>query len=141
MIRRRRTRIVATLGPASRTPAQVAALAKGGADVFRLNFSHGAKADHAAAFEAARAAEEAVGRPLAIMADLQGPKFRLGAFAEGGVSLSAGELFRLDLDPAPGDHRRVGVPHPEILAAMKPGMLISLDDGKTRLRVEAVGQE
>ncbi|MGH6992200.1 MAG: pyruvate kinase, partial [Caulobacteraceae bacterium] len=140
MIRRRRTRIVATLGPASRSPEQVAALAKGGADVFRLNFSHGDRADHAAAFEAARAAEEAVGRPLAVMADLQGPKFRLGAFAKGGVSLSAGEAFRLDLDPAPGNCHRVSVPHPEIIAAMKPGMLVSLDDGKTRLRVGTVGQ-
>ena len=137
MIRTRRTRMVCTLGPASRTPETIVALARAGADVFRLNFSHGTHEDHAQAFEAVRAAESAVERPLGILADLQGPKFRLGKFAQGSVRLRQGAPFRLDLDPTPGDETRVGVPHPEILAALKPGAMVLIDDGKVRLRVEA----
>jgi len=99
MIRARRTRIVATLGPASRAPDRVLALALAGADVFRLNFSHGEHADHAAALAAVRAAEGEIGRPLAALADLQGPKFRLGTFAAGKIAISPGARLRLDLDP------------------------------------------
>jgi pyruvate kinase len=135
MIRSRRTRMVCTLGPASRAPENIVALAKAGADVFRLNFSHGAHEDHAAAFEAVRAAEADVERPLGVLADLQGPKFRLGVFSAGRVELEQGAPFRLDLDPAPGDQNRVGVPHPEILAALKPGAMVLIDDGKVRLKV------
>ena len=87
MIRKRRTRIVATLGPASRGPEMVLSLAEAGVDVFRLNFSHGSHDDHAAALKAVREAEAAIGRPLAALADLQGPKFRLGAFARGHIAL------------------------------------------------------
>ncbi len=140
MIRDRRTRIVATLGPASRAPAQIEALARAGVDVFRLNFSHGAPEDHAAALEAVRAAEEAIGRPLAALADLQGPKFRLGAFAGGKVALAPGRTIRLDLDPAPGDAGRVQLPHPEVLRVLKPGAALLLDDGKVRLTVVATGE-
>ena len=82
MIRARRARIVATLGPATRTPEKVVALARAGADVFRVNFSHGEHADHAASIARVRAAEAEVGRPLAVLADLQGPKIRLGEFRE-----------------------------------------------------------
>jgi pyruvate kinase len=127
--------MVCTLGPASRAPDRIVALARAGADVFRLNFSHGAHEDHAAAFEAVRAAEAEVERPLGVLADLQGPKFRLGVFAEGRVQLEQGAHFRLDLDKAPGDATRVGVPHPEILAALKPGNSVLIDDGKVRLKV------
>lgn len=138
MIRTRRTRIVCTLGPASQAPDRIEALARAGADVFRLNFSHGAHEDHARAFEAVRAAEAAVERPLGVLADLQGPKFRLGRFAKGLVHVHQGERFRLDLDTdTPGDETRVGVPHPEILAALRPGTIVLIDDGKVRLRVEA----
>ena len=135
MIRSRRTRMVCTLGPASRTPDQIFALAQAGADVFRLNFSHGSHEDHAAAFEGVRAAEVRIERPLGILADLQGPKFRLGVFAAGHVRIEQGAHFRLDLDPTPGDKTRVGVPHPEIFAALKPGAMVLIDDGKVTLKV------
>jgi len=137
MIRTRRTRIVCTLGPASRSLETVEALARAGADVFRLNFSHGTHEDHAATFATVRAAEAALDRPLGVLADLQGPKFRLGEFVGKAVKLKAGQSFRLDLDPTPGNSERVGVPHPEILAALKPGALVLIDDGKVRLKVES----
>jgi pyruvate kinase len=139
MIRARRARIVATLGPAS--VDRVAALARAGADVFRVNFSHGTFDDHARAIAAVRAAEAEIDRPLAVLADLQGPKIRLGEFAGGGVDLAPGQAFRLDADPAPGDAARVCVPHPEVFAALKPGGQILLDDGKVRLRVLSHGAD
>ena len=137
MIRSRRTRMLCTLGPATRTPEQVEALARAGADVFRLNFSHGTHEDHARSFDAVRAAEVKIERPLGVLADLQGPKFRLGKFKDGKVAIRQGQPFRLDLDPTPGDENRVGVPHPEILAALKPGVGVLIDDGKVRLKVTA----
>ncbi|HEX7761232.1 MAG TPA: pyruvate kinase, partial [Caulobacteraceae bacterium] len=140
MIRNRRTRIVATLGPASRAPEMVAALAQAGVDVFRLNFSHGTHDDHAAALEAVRAAEVRVKRPLAALADLQGPKFRLGAFARGKIAIAPGQAIRFDLDPAPGDSRRVQLPHPEVLKVLRPGSEVVLDDGRVRLRVTHIGE-
>ena len=127
--------MVCTLGPASRSPEMVEALARAGADVFRLNFSHGSHDDHAQTFDAVRAAEVAIDRPLGILADLQGPKFRLGKFKDGIVHVHAGAAFRLDLDTALGDETRVGMPHPEIIAALKPGAQVLIDDGKVRLRV------
>ncbi|MFZ5728803.1 pyruvate kinase [Phenylobacterium sp.] len=135
MIRNRRARIVATLGPASRDPSKVEALARAGADVFRVNFSHGTHADHARAIATVRGAEAAVGRPLAVLADLQGPKLRLGRFADDQVRIRPGQTFRIDLDPTPGDASRVCAPHPEVLAAVKPGAEILIDDGRVRLRV------
>ncbi len=141
MIRARRARIVATLGPASRTPEMVRQLATAGADVFRVNFSHGTHADHARTIEAVREAEAAVDRPLAVLADLQGPKLRLGAFAKGRAELHAGQAFRIDLHREPGDETRVCAPHPEVFAALRPGALILLDDGKVRLRVTDHGPD
>ncbi|MEI7573895.1 MAG: pyruvate kinase [Phenylobacterium sp.] len=141
MIRARRARIVATLGPATRKPEQIVALARAGADVFRVNFSHGEHADHATAIVRVRAAEAEVGRPLAVLADLQGPKIRLGEFLGGRVELTRGQAFRLDRDPAPGDSRRVCVPHPEIFAALRTGADVLLDDGKVRLKVVRFGQD
>ncbi|HEY1750607.1 MAG TPA: pyruvate kinase [Caulobacteraceae bacterium] len=135
MIRRRRTRIVATLGPASHSPAMVLSLAEAGVDVFRLNFSHGSHQDHARALEAVRRAEAEIGRPLAALGDLQGPKFRLGAFAAGRIDIAPGQRLRLDLDKTPGDRRRVQLPHPEVFRVLREGMLLLLDDGKVRLRV------
>ena len=137
MIRSRRARIVATLGPASRGPERVLALAQAGVDVFRLNFSHGAHEDHAAACADVRAAEGAVDRPLGVLADLQGPKIRLGRFADGRVAVSPGHTLRLDDDPAPGDASRVHLPHPELLSVLRAGALLLVDDGKVRLRVAA----
>ena len=135
MIRARRARIVATLGPASREPAKIRELAQAGADVFRVNFSHGSHADHARTIQSVRKAEQAIGRPLAVLADLQGPKLRLGEFADGVVRLKAGQSFRIDLKSTPGDAARIGVPHPEVFAAVRSGSQILLDDGKVRLRV------
>jgi pyruvate kinase len=141
MIRERRARIVATLGPASRSPEQVLALARAGADVFRLNFSHGAHDDHAAAFQAVRDAEAAIDRPLGVLADLQGPKFRIGSFKDKALAVHSGARLRLDLDPAPGDEHRVCMPHPELFAALVPGALLLVDDGKVRLRVRSRGPD
>ncbi len=135
MIRARRARIVATLGPASRAPGTVKALAQAGVDVFRLNFSHGTHEDHAAALKAVRGAEMALKRPLGVLADLQGPKLRLGRFAEVEIDVKPGHRMRFDLDPTPGDATRVEMPHPEIFKALRTGMLLLLDDGRVRLRV------
>jgi pyruvate kinase len=140
MIRARRARIVATLGPASQAPDRVLALATCGVDVFRLNFSHGEHADHAAALEAVRAAEAQIERPLAVLADLQGPKFRLGDFVGGKVEIKPGQRFKLDLDPALGDCERVCMPHPELFAALGDGADLLLDDGKVRLKVSDCGK-
>ncbi len=141
MIRARRARIVATLGPASSGVEKVAELARAGADVFRVNFSHGVHDDHARTIASVRAAEAMVGRPLAVLADLQGPKLRLGEFAGGHIALSAGQPLRLDMNSAPGDSRRICVPHPEVFAALKLDALVLLDDGKVRLRVTELGRD
>ncbi|MBV9736046.1 MAG: pyruvate kinase [Acidisphaera sp.] len=133
--RRRRTKIVATLGPASSTPEVLARLFHAGADVFRLNFSHGVHEDHATRIGMIRALEAQVGRPIGILADVQGPKLRVGQFAGGRVHLQTGQEFRLDLNPTPGNARRVQLPHPEILQAASIGTTLLLDDGKLRLRV------
>ena len=137
----RLTKIVATLGPASSSPEMIRALFEAGVDVFRLNFSHGSHEDHAWRIAALRALEDGTGRPVAIMADLQGPKLRLATFADGAVTLKAGQTFRLDLSTAPGDDGRVGLPHPEIFAALESGTDLLLDDGKVRLRVGRCGAD
>lgn len=133
--RRRRTKIVATLGPASSSPEVIERLYRAGADVFRLNFSHGSHEDHAARIAAIRELEAKVGRPIGILADVQGPKLRVGRFQGGRVQLQTGQNFRLDLNPTPGDVRRVNLPHPEIIHAAGIGTTLLLDDGKLRLRV------
>ncbi|CAJ95752.1 pyruvate kinase [Cupriavidus necator] len=140
MRRLRNAKIVATLGPASSTPELIDALFEAGADVFRLNFSHGTHEDHRQRFEAIRAVERKRGRPIGVLLDLQGPKLRIGTFADGPVQLAAGAGFRLDLDSAaPGSASRVCLPHPEIFAALSEGVELLLDDGKIRLRVEQCG--
>ncbi len=141
MIRERRARIVATLGPASAAPDRVIALARAGADVFRLNFSHGSHDDHAQALDAVRAAEAVVDRPLAALADLQGPKFRIGLFKGGSAAIKPGQRLRLDLDPAPGGPRRVNLPHPELFEALYPGAVLLVDDGRVRLAVKRRGAD
>ena len=141
MRRTRNAKIVATLGPASSDPAVVRQLFLAGVDVFRLNFSHGSHADHSERFKTLRALEQETGRPIAILADLQGPKLRVGTFVDGPVMLAQGQAFRLDLDPAPGNAQRAGLPHPEIFAALVPGAELLLDDGKLRLEVERCGAD
>ena len=133
--RSRRVKIIATLGPASADRETVAALFAAGADVFRINMSH---ASHDAMRERVamiRALEEETGRPIGVLVDLQGPKLRLGLFADGGAELHKGDVFVLDSDPAPGDAGRVQLPHPEILSSLAPGHRILVDDGKVMLRV------
>ena len=134
--RTRRAKIVATLGPASSEHAIIRDLFLAGVDVFRMNFSHGDYASHASRFDAVRRVEQEFGRPIAILADLQGPKLRVGRFTDGPVQLTVGQAFRFDLDPALGDAQRVNLPHPEIFAALVPGAELLLDDGKLRVRVE-----
>ena len=141
MKRERSARILATLGPASSTRERIRALAEAGADVFRLNFSHGSHEDHAERYRLIRAVEAERGRPIGVLMDLQGPKLRVGRFAEGKVALVPGASFRLDLDPTPGDARRANLPHPEIFAALEAGTALLLDDGKLRLRVDACGAD
>jgi pyruvate kinase len=141
MRRQRSAKIVATLGPASSTPEMIDALFRAGADVFRLNFSHGRHEDHRALHDTIRALEKSVGRPICIMADMQGPKLRVGTFAEGRVKLVAGHPFRLDLDKRAGDATRASLPHPEIFEALEPGTELLLDDGNIRLKVESCGHD
>jgi pyruvate kinase len=135
MRRRRRTKIIATLGPASSTIEILTRLFQAGADVFRLNFSHGTHEDHAARFAMIRELEEKFDRPVGILADVQGPKLRVGTFGGGRVHLQTGQRFRLDLNATPGDSRRVNLPHPEIIEAAAINSTLLLDDGKLRLRV------
>ena len=137
MHRNRKAKIVATLGPATPERAGIEALFNAGVDVFRLNFSHGSHADHQARAQIIRDLERTSGRPIGILLDLQGPKLRVGTFANGSVQLEAGQSFELDLlrDLA-GDATRVALPHPEIFAALKVGSELLLDDGRLRLCVE-----
>jgi len=137
----RRARILATLGPASSSPERIRTLAQAGADVFRLNFSHGSHEDHAERHRAIRELERELGRPIGILMDLQGPKLRIGRIAGGKTVLAAGQPFRLDLDPAEGGPERANLPHPEIFAALESGTDLLLDDGKLRLRVERHGPD
>ncbi len=141
ILRKRLTKIVATLGPASATEAVIHDLFRAGVDVFRLNFSHGRQEDHAERLKILRDMEQEFDRPIAAMADLQGPKLRIGTFADGPVRLVPGQPFRLDLDKAPGGAERVGLPHPEVFEALAPGQRLLLDDGTVRLRVEQGGKD
>ena len=141
MRRHRNIKIVATLGPASSDYDTIRALFEAGADVFRLNMSHGSHADHKARYDAIRKVEADLGRPIAVLADLQGPKLRVGTFGTGPQELVDGAKFRFDLDPAPGDATRVQLPHPEIFAALEPGSSLLVNDGKIRLTVDDCGPD
>ncbi len=141
MRRQRSAKIIATLGPASADAEVIEALFLAGADVFRLNFSHGQRETQQAAHTAIRELERRSGRPVAILADLQGPKLRLGSFAEGRAELAPGQRFRLDLTAEPGDAKRAPLPHPEIFAALQVGTEVLIDDGRIRLRVDKAGPD
>ncbi|MCW2273284.1 pyruvate kinase [Rhodoblastus acidophilus] len=135
MKRTRRCKIVATLGPASNDEAMIENLWRAGADLFRINMSHTNPEGMRERVAMIRAVEEKVGRPIGILVDLQGPKLRVGAFAEGGADLVKGQNFVLDSDEAHGDATRVRLPHPEILECLQPGHKMLIDDGRLRLAV------
>lgn len=141
IFRNRCTKIVATLGPASTDPQVIEALFRGGVDVFRLNFSHGDHADHAARLKTLRTLEARYRRPIGVLADIQGPKLRIGTLRGGYINLERGKTFRLDLRDALGDHQRVQLPHREIICAARQGTRLLLDDGKIRLGVKRVGED
>ncbi len=141
MRRLRNVKIVATLGPASNDYETIRALSEAGADVFRLNMSHGSHAEIAERHATIRKVEADLGRPIAILSDLQGPKLRVGVFENESEELAEDQGFRLDLDPAPGDASRVQLPHPEIFQALEPGATLLVNDGKIRLEVRACGAD
>lgn len=141
MRRHRNVKIVATLGPSSSDIGTIRALFDAGADVFRLNMSHGTQAEHKARYDLIRQVEAETGRPIGVLADLQGPKLRVGVFAAGAHDLDEVDHFRFDLDPAAGDGERVQLPHPEIFAALQVGSRLLVNDGKIRLRVERCGAD
>ena len=134
----RATKIVVTLGPACSEPAILSKMLAAGVDVVRLNFSHGQASDHIARATLVRTAAKALGREVAIMADLQGPKIRVGKFAEGRVTLAAGAIFVLDAECESGDATRVGLDYKELPRDVAPGAILLLDDGLIRLKVESV---
>jgi pyruvate kinase len=133
MRRLRRTKIVATLGPASSDRAMLAKLFEAGADVFRINMSHTSHDAMRNYVSMIRGLEQSYDRPVGILVDLQGPKLRVGAFSSDSVMLEKGATFVLDDDQAPGDVNRVHLPHPEILLSLEPGHRLLLDDGKIKL--------
>lgn len=137
----RQTKIVATLGPASSDAEIIEKLLEAGANVFRLNFSHGTHDDHAALVKIIRKLEEQRGAPITILADMQGPKLRIGDFTGGEVELKQDQTFRFDLDTAPGDSARVNLPHPEVMDVLEEGGRIFLDDGKVRARITKKGKD
>ena len=141
MRRLRKVKIVATLGPASNTYEMIRTLHEAGADVFRLNMSHGTHEDITKLHRAIRQVEKDLDSPIAILADLQGPKLRVGEFENGEEELEWGETFRLDLHKAPGTKKRVCLPHPEIFQALGVGAHLLVNDGKIRLRVEECGED
>ncbi|GAB1716814.1 MAG: pyruvate kinase [Nitrobacter sp.] len=141
MRRLRRIKILATLGPASSDSAMVRRLFEAGADVFRINMSHTTHDKMRELVATIRNVEGSYGRPIGILVDLQGPKLRLGSFADGPVQLNNGDTFVLDSDKTPGDKTRVHLPHPEILTALRPGHTLLLDDGKVRLIAEETTSE
>jgi pyruvate kinase len=141
MRRQRRTKVVATLGPASSDRATINRLFQAGADVFRINMSHTSHDRMRELVTTIRAVEAEHSRPIGILVDLQGPKLRLGAFKNDAAEIDRGQDFVFDTDSAPGDATRVSLPHPEIFAAIKPGDTLLIDDGKLRLQAIETGPQ
>ena len=133
--RGRKVKILATLGPASRSPDMIEKLLRAGADAFRVNMSHGDHETHAQTIAAIRAVEKDLGKPVAILCDLQGPKLRVGTFKDGRAVIRHSGHFTFDRDPAPGDETRVCLPHPELFRVLHKGQRLLIDDGKLKLRV------
>lgn len=141
MRRLRNVKIVATLGPASNDYAMIKALHEAGADVFRLNMSHGSHDEIRERHRIIREIERELESPIGILADLQGPKLRVGEFGNGEEELEEGQSFRFDLDEAAGDSSRVQLPHPEIFKALEVGTTLLVNDGKIRLEVKSFGED
>ncbi|MFC4294261.1 pyruvate kinase [Novosphingobium tardum] len=133
--RGRKVKILATIGPASRSPEMLEQLFRAGVDAFRVNMSHGDQETHAQTIASIRALEKQVARPITILCDLQGPKLRVGTFKDGKAVIRHSGHFTLDNDPAPGDETRVCLPHPELFKVLEKGQRLLIDDGKLRLRV------
>jgi len=137
---RKKTKQLATLGPASSSFEMIEKLFLAGADIFRLNFSHGEHAQKKELLDIIRQVEEKYDHPIAILGDLQGPKLRVGTFANpDGEILQQGQIFRFDLEEAPGTNQRVRLPHPEIIEASEVGHVLLIDDGKVKLQVVGTG--
>ncbi len=141
MLRKRNTKIIATLGPSSSSPLKIHSLFQAGADIFRLNFSHGTHSDHRKRVFHIRQYEKRLGRPIAILGDLQGPKIRIGTFKKKSITLVNNQKFELDLDPEPGNEKRVFLPHPEIFKSVKKNTKVLIDDGKILLNIIGVNSE
>lgn len=141
MKQERRVKIIATLGPASSRPETIDRMIAAGADTFRINMSHTPHEVAKEAVAAIRAAEARHGKPVGILVDLQGPKLRIGAFAEEPVALNPGAEFRFDRSDTPGTQSRVFLPHPEIFKSVAPGDRLLLDDGKLSLEVTDVADD
>ena len=135
MKRNRKAKILATLGPSSSSLEIIEKLFISGSDVFRLNFSHGSIKDHRTNFDNIRSLEKKFNYSTCILADLQGPKLRLGTFVNKKENVKKGELFNLDLNPSPGDNKRVNFPHSEIYEMLTPNTIILIDDGKIKLQI------
>jgi pyruvate kinase len=138
MTSKRSTKIVATLGPASSSPERLAELVAAGIDVVRLNFSHGTAEDHKKRIEILRDVAHKAGRTVGVMADLQGPKIRIGKFAAGPVAIKAGQSFILDAACKLGDEGRVGLDYPELVEDVAAGDVLLLDDGRTVFDIERI---
>ncbi|RZK59312.1 MAG: pyruvate kinase, partial [Rhodococcus sp. (in: high G+C Gram-positive bacteria)] len=134
----RRTKIVCTLGPATATGDRIRELVESGMDVARLNFSHGEHADHEENYKRVRAASDATGKAVGVLADLQGPKIRLGRFAEGRTTWANGEEVRITVDEVDGTHDRVSTTYKQLAEDAKPGDRLLVDDGKVGLVVSGV---
>ena len=134
----RHTKIVATLGPASSDPTVLESMVQAGVDVVRMNFSHGTPEDHIARANAIREVSARTRRPVGILADLQGPKIRVGKFADGKVTLKKDAAFILDATCELGDEHRVGLDYPDLPGDVGPGDVLLLDDGRLKLGVEKV---
>ena len=141
MRRHRKAKIVATLGPATSSTPAIRDLFHAGADVFRLNFSHGAHEDHQWRYELIRQVELETHRPIGTLADLQGPKLRVGTFEGGQAQLKVGKPFRLELSDIVGDETKASLPHPEIFQAIEKGTRLLLDDGRLALEVAKCGKD
>jgi len=139
--RGRKIKILATLGPASRSPEMIEKLLLAGADAFRVNMSHGDHETHSQTIAAIRAVEKDLHRPVAILCDLQGPKLRVGQFKGGKAVIRHSGHFTLDRNPELGDDTRVCLPHPELFAVLKKGQRLLIDDGKLRLKVIEASQD